>query len=274
MSAWGRILSGDIDRRWIYLMIFFVIAIPNLKPLGMPIPITKQTKEFSDIIEKVPEGSPVCFAITTSASYWSELGPVSLAISNHLFQNNLKVVYVTFGVEAPILIERTIKDAKKPANLEYGRDYVNLGYIAGGETGIGAFSKNPKLNPVDYRGKQVETLSIMKDINNLDDFSVVIYITSGAHDEYFRQWGDFDVPILVGAQSAGVQMLMPYYDSGAASAYIASLRGAAEYETLIGIPGKGLARMDSVQMIFLLGIILIIITNLGVISEKLGGGKT
>ena len=122
MGVWSNLLSGDIDRRWIYLMIFLFITIPNLIPLGIPIPISPTTIEFSGIIEEIPEGSTVCFAITTSASYWAELGPVSLAISNHLFQKDLNVVYVTFGIEAPMLIENTLADATMPASLVYGKD--------------------------------------------------------------------------------------------------------------------------------------------------------
>ena len=65
--------------------------------------------------------------------------------------------------------------------------------------------------------------------------------------------------------------MAPYYQAGMVKGYIPSIRGASEYEVLLGIPGSTIRKNDAFQMLVILGFITMIVSNIGFLTEKLEG---
>ena len=266
-----QIMSGTLDRRWIFLVMFIMVAFPYINPLFLPIPISQSTRDFYELIDELPDGSTVCFSADFGAGTWAEAGPMGVSMVNYLFQKNLKIVFITFTIDGPPIIEKVVKESVYSKKREYGVDYANLGYIPGFETGMGTWAADTSVVTVDYHGNSPKDLEIMKGINRLEDFSAVLMIGTTSYDHYIRQWSGKGVPLFVGALASGVMLIMPYYETGDFAGYIASIRGAAELEILTGIPGEGVKRMDATSMMYIYGFALMVICQFGLIKRKKKG---
>ena len=85
---------GTVDRRWIFLVIAFVVLIPLFFPMGLPIRATPTTQQVYDTIDKLPHGSKVLLSCEYGPSTKPEIHPMTLSVLRHLFKNKHKV-YVT-----------------------------------------------------------------------------------------------------------------------------------------------------------------------------------
>ena len=152
-------------------------------------------------------------------------------------------------------------------NKQYGVDYVNLGYRAGGENGISAFANDiPKTFPKCFRGQNVATLPMMQGIKTAKDFDLIITVSSGTPGtaEWIRQVRDpMGVPLASMVVAVNVPTITPYIQSKQVIGLVAGLRGAAEYEKLMQAPGLGAAGMDAQSFSHLLILTLVILGNVG-----------
>lgn len=263
MNLLEQITRGKIQRKWIFIAMFAVVALPYLFPLGLPIPLSDSTTNLYDILQDIPEGSTVMFSFDFGPGVWAESGPMAVALVNAIFEKNLNIIFVTFVLDGPPMVDRVLKLSKYYDELEYGVDYCNLGYIPGFETGMGAFAADVNIVKVDYNGNQVNDLEIMDGIETLEDITAIFLVNSTSFDHYFRQWYGRGLPMMMGVQSSGVMLLMPYVQSGMVDGYLNSIRGAAELELLIGIPGSGVKRMDATSMMYVYSTVLTILAQFG-----------
>jgi hypothetical protein len=67
MSLWDRL--ENIDSRIIYSLVFIVLAIPIIQPVGLPLKISPLTQEAYDIIDTMPPGSKVLYQVYISWMY-------------------------------------------------------------------------------------------------------------------------------------------------------------------------------------------------------------
>ena len=88
MSILDKIM--DLDRRILWWLLVIAVAIPLIKPLGLPIVINPSTQNTFDIIEALPEDSVVVIAQNTQASNYPESGPGWVALTTHLQRKNVK----------------------------------------------------------------------------------------------------------------------------------------------------------------------------------------
>jgi len=262
----------NMNVRIIYILIIICIAIPIIRPVGLPIQISESTMSVYDFIEKLPEGSVVLVGFETGAAGWPELGPQLNIFMQHIFDKNLKPIIVSGNVDGAQLAEMyTIPQMNKPGKV-YGKDWVNLGYIAGGESGIAAFASSiTSITPRDYFNTPVENLEMMKDIKSAADFKLAIVCSWGTpgHSDYLRQYTtNFGVPLIVGAQTTTVPGLVPYYQSKQVVGYTSGLRGAGEYEVLTHHPGYAVASLDAASSYHLVVFVLIVIGNLAMVAKR------
>jgi hypothetical protein len=262
----------NMDVRIIYILVIICIAIPIARPIGLPIPLSESTMSAYDFINKLPEGSVILVGFETGAAGWAELGPQLNAYMQHIFDRNLKPIIVSGNVDGAQLAEMyTIPKMIKPGKV-YGKDWVNLGYIAGGESGIAAFaSRITSVTPRDYFGTPVEGLEMMKDVKSAADFKLAIVCSWGTpgHEDYLRQYTTkFGVPLIVGAQTVTVPALVPFYQSKQVVGYTSGLRGAGEYEILIHHPGYAVASLDAASSYHLVVFVLIVIGNLAIVAKR------
>ncbi|MBS7651770.1 MAG: hypothetical protein QW638_04825 [Candidatus Bathyarchaeia archaeon] len=269
---WDRLQT--IDHRVLYAAVIVVIIVPLLRPLGLPITVTDATlKAYRAVDEYTKPGSVVVIAFEFIAGNWPEMGPIAVAMTQHVFNKpDVKVIILAMGRdEGPILAERTLRYVDKKGK-EYGKDYVNLGFFAGGEAAMAAFARDIMgLVKRDYYGTPIENLPVMSGLKSLSDIDLFICLWSGTPGwvEYLRQWqtpyGIACVGGTLGVVGPGAQ---PYVAAGQLKGLVVGLRGGGEYEKLINKPGEATAGLDAISTTHILIFACVILGNIGYLATK------
>jgi hypothetical protein len=108
-------------------------------------------------------------------------------------------------------------------------------------------------------------LPVLQGITNLRDVNYAVSLGAGNPGvEAWYVFGKDKYKFELGGGCTGVMApgLYPLLRSGQINGLIGGLRGAAEYETLIGQKGKAIAGMDAQSATHLAIIVLVIICNL------------
>jgi hypothetical protein len=263
------------DHRWVYLLLIVVVSWPLLSPIGLPVPVTKTTQMAFDTVEKLPQGSLVAMSSILVGGNWPDLGPPEVAFVQHLFKKKMKIVFIGEVDETPTITETTLLPRINKYGAQYGVDYVNLGYIAGvADVAEAAFATSlRKVISVDFvTKKSLDDLPIMKGVNTLADFKLVIHIGM-AEDPVRQYYTPFKIPLLVGTYGMMGPHYIPYIDTGQLSGMIVGLRGAAEYEYLVGFVGEGLQGADALSMTHLLVAIFVVLGNVYYLYQTRGRTK-
>jgi len=275
VSLWERLLN--LDRRLIYLVLFIFVSYPLIFPVGLSLTVTPETKAVYDFIEGLPSGAVVAVSFDYSPSSYSEQHPQAVAVMEHLMRKpGIRIICLAFWEQGPVLAEE-ILNSIDTRGKQYGIDYVHLGYVSGGETAMSAFAGDiHKTFPVDYRGNRIESLPMMASIKSAKDLSLLFTVAAGSPGipEFARQiQGPYKVPFAGGLVAISVPISMPYLQSKQMLGLLAGLRGAAEYEQLLKITGKGTIGMDAISFSHIVVLAFILIANLAYLAGKKEGSK-
>jgi len=256
---------SKIDNRVIFLLLAICLGLPLLIPIGLPLGISTGTSSFYKYVEGLPSGSLVACVYEISASVSPEVYPQAVAVTAHLKSRNLKIVALGFSVTGPMFADNAFRDvfgASREHEL-YGKSFVNLGYIAGGEAAMKVFATNPRMVEKDFYGRDTKDMQILQEVSSPKDFKLMIVYSGDWMEPYVRQFGDpHGVPIASGVTSTIVPRIMAFYPAKI-KGYLTGLRGAAEYELLVKRPGSALGGMDAQSAAHLLIIGLVIAGNAG-----------
>jgi len=264
----------NIDRRYIYLLGWIFVLFPLLYPLGLPVPIGRESKAWKEYIDNIPNDSVIIFSLDYGVSGMPELFPMTISTLHHLWTDipakNFKVVVVGFWNQAPLVFDILLDvmgDIDSKYGIEYGVDWIELGWIPGSETGMSAFANDIwGQTPRDYlEDRPLSEYPIMENIRVAEDIDLVISIETGTPGlpEWLRQWNDpYGVPFIVGCIGVSVPGMAPYLASGQLSALLPGLTASGEYEIMIGRPGLAVAGLDAVSMSHLLVVALVLIGNI------------
>jgi hypothetical protein len=242
-----------LDARYLFAVMFVVTAFPLLIPLGIPVQTSAPVQLAYNTIQALPPHSIVLIGDEFQAPSWTELGPSYVAILKHLIQKEARLVFLSvFNGEAPAAFDVLIRP-KVPtlSNYKYGVDYVELGFVAGGESALASFALNiQKTVKFDKYGTAVENIPLVANpVLKVTDFALLLELDPGSHlPEYLRQ---FQAPYHLKAITIcyGVSMpeYAPFIQTGQLSGMVASIRGGAEYELLIKEPGIAVAGIDAIS---------------------------
>ena len=260
----------NIDRRIIYCVLLVALCIPLLRPIGIPLKVNPKTQAVYDIIENLnPATDVVLLSLDYDPAGIAELHPQAIAVVTHLANRGIKWVGVTFMPDGPMMMER-VAAFVEAKGLKYGTDFATLGYMPGSENAIRLFALDALSIPVDMRGNKVADLPIMKGIATAKDFGLVFEISGfQLYESFIRQVVDpMGVDFVLGLVTVSVPIATPFVNSGQIKGLLPGLRGAAEYEILIGAPGKAASMMDAQSMGHLVMIGFIVLGNVAYLSSK------
>ncbi|MEX5214867.1 MAG: hypothetical protein NW703_11945 [Nitrospiraceae bacterium] len=255
-----------IDRRIIFVVIGLCTLLPLLYPVGLPIRISPEVKGIYDYIEGMPEGSVLLLSLDFDPASKPELYPQAVSILRHAFKKNLRVVAMTLWVTGTGMADQVVTQIANEAGKTSGRDYVFLGWSPGGSAVIINLGQDLYTTfPTDYGGRPTDGLPVLAGVRNLRDMDYAICL--GAGNPGVGEWyvfGKDKYKFELGGGSTGVIApgLYPLLRSGQINGLIGGLRGAAEYESLIGQKGRAVAGMDAQSATHLAIIVLVIICNL------------
>jgi len=262
-----------LDRRWLYLSLFFAVLIPLLRPIGLPIKVGAWTKTVYDFMDKIGPNDRVFFASDYGPGTAAENKPIGDAVAQHLMRKRAKIITITFTPEGT-MYSRAIVDACVAAGYAYGTDVVDLGYLPGGEVGLAAiFSNVKKAVPKDARGTATDTIPLLKGVETIKDFKAIFQVATGVPgpQEYVRQNGAYQVPLTFGMSMNMMTMATAYVQAKQAVGIVPGLQGAAEYESLTGKFGFATIAMDSQSLAYVVYIAAMVMGNVYYFLDKRRG---
>jgi hypothetical protein len=269
-DIWGKL--ERIDRRILYWILAAIIVFSLLFPIGLPLKVSPRTKNFYQVLQKLPDGSVIAFSIDATVETWPENGPGAVAIAKYIASRHFKTIIWGFLPDASLLGEKYVIPVFKEAGSKYGEDYAFLGFFPGGETTVARLATDIQgVIKKDFYGTLIEQLPMMKDIRSAKDIALVIDIdgTNGT-EFYVRHWRPAGVAVISTVVGVIISGYLPFLESGQLSGMLMGIKGNAEFEKLTERLGKGMSAMDMLSLAQTALIILIIIGNITLIRRWLG----
>lgn len=265
MTVWERIAA--MDRRWIYLMCGIAVLVPFIVPVSLPVYTTPEVQKLYDAVNSLPDSSVVMLTYDYYPSTVAETEPMSRAALHHLFSKNCKVVTLSnIPLGGPTIAERVTRELAAEYGKVYGVDYVNLGYKANYVAvmkGLGTAISG--IFPTDNTGTPLTQLPLMQAVRNYEDIAFIFVVADNATADYWVSIvnAQYGVPMCCGATAVMAPKLYAFVGSGQLQGLLGGMKGAAEYEQLLGRKDRAVRGMDAQSLIHLLIIVLVAIGNLG-----------
>ena len=260
-------------RHWIFAGLFVLIGLTMASGIRLPAPISAQTQQMHDYIESLPPGSVLLVSFDHEASSLPEIQPIALALLRHCFERDIHIIGLALMAEGTSIGYQLTNKVAAEYNREYGTDYAFLGFRPQYIAAILSMGESFKATfPEDYLGRSTNTIPLLDEV---DDYSGVIGVLSIADGSYTTHWieygGRYNLNVLAGVTSAMVTTYDPYLASGQMQTMVSGLRGAAEYESLIGHDGGGARGMLAQSSAHLYVILLIVLGNISYFLKKRKG---
>ncbi len=266
----------NIDVRILYGLVLACLIIPMFKPIGLPIAISENSRKVYDTIENLPDGSIIWVSHDTGTGNAPELNPALTAFARQAFRKDCKIVATALMNEliGPTYVQEYIGEVADEMGKEYGVDWVNIGFRLSPEATMKMLAEDvwEAVNGVDWKGTPLDEFPLMKDVrsfrNDVDLLFTTMVGTPGAF-QWIRYIGEpLKIPITGSASLTMYAGVQHYIRSGQLQGYLGGLRGAAEYEQLVGFAGQGLSGMDAQSMGHLTIIIFLIFGNVGYFMKQ------
>ncbi len=233
----GRTLA-QIDRRWIFLLVGLGTIIPIVFPIGFPVTVTPPVRSLFDAIEEMGPDNVVMVSFDYGPTTKPENGPMAAAVLRHCFSRGVKVValalYPIGG--AAMASEEISRVAAEFPHLEYGVDYVNLGYKDGGQALMRQMGTDiHEVFPTDSRGTPLSRFPLMQRVRNYGQIDLVTSFATGIIGEWWANLinAQFGTPVAVGCTAVSAPKYYAYLDSGQMMGLLGGLKAASEYEQLL-----------------------------------------
>jgi hypothetical protein len=230
----------NLDRRWIFLLMFLAVAIPILVNLQFPETTTELSKAVFDEIEKLKPGERVLISFDFDPGSEAELGPMATSLVHQCCEKKLKIYFMSLWPVGPAVVEENIRKviAADFPEMIYGQDYVNLGFKSGYEGVIKVIITDLRaLYSTDARGTSLEQIPMCRNIANIQNMDLLISISAGYPG--VKEWIQYAVTpyadklkIVSGCTGVQAPQLFPYIPNQLPG-LLAAIKGAAEYEALV-----------------------------------------
>ena len=279
---------GQLDRRFIFILIGLSVLIPLLRPdwINIPIKTTSNSRIVFDELNSLKSGDKVLLSFEYGASTKPEIHPMSVAILQHLFSKGIKVYTVPLWPEGLMMAKFAIEEvvSSNLFNVKEHVDYVSLPYKAGGEIIIRGIATDLRsIFTQDINNTLLSEIPMMNGVNNISDFDFVFDLSAGVPGN--AEWvqfacDEYNIPLSSGCTSIMVTDAIPYVESGQIRGILAGMPGAAEYEQMVFeylstninneylnekvsiVPGKATSRMSAQSIAHLLMVVFIIFGNI------------
>jgi hypothetical protein len=239
---------------------------------SIPISITKEARNIYNYVEALEENDVIHLAMDYDPSVMAELQPMTLAILRQCFAKNVKVVITALHQYGPAMAASAIDTAvarhfeRSGETKQNGIDYVFLGYKPYPILIILGMGQNYRIPfPEDYYNVPLDSLPMMAGIQNYDDVKAILNVSGTSATDWWISYGNgrYNVPLAIGVTGVMATDYYPYWQTGQIFGILGGLKGAAEYETLVGTPGKAVSGMKVQMVAHLIIIFFIIVGNIG-----------
>ena len=290
---------GEIDRRYIFVLIALSVLIPLVKSdwIKMPIKTTQNTQIVFDELSKLNKDDKILVSFEYGASTKPEIHPMAIALLNQMFSKGIKVYIISLWPEGVIMAKDVVTNVIDSGifQLVDGVDYVMFDYKVGGEIVIKNIASDFRgVYMQDINKKSISQIPMMKDIYSVEDFDFVFDLSAGVPGN--AEWVQYacdpkNVPLSSGCTSIMVTDAIPYVESGQLKGILAGMPGAAEYENLVYnfmkndlenekivnfeniLPGKATSRMSAQSLAHIIMVLFIIVGNVSYFLSRKKGNR-
>lgn len=237
--------------RWIIsLLLVLAVAVPSLlgfpnfmEPYAAPF----ELNPFITLMESIPLGQPALLIYDYEPAFSPEMDAVAGAMVENLITRRQPLITMSSRPTGALLADRMILRTGADRELVNGVDYLHLGYLPGGATGMQLFAASPRSSitdgfrlPEDIAEGSTWDLPITADILGVGDFSAIALLTSNT--ETARNWVEQltpylgDTPLVIVATAGTEPMVRPYYESPApqVQGMLTGIHAAVKYEVRNG----------------------------------------
>lgn len=253
------------SRHGVFVGLFVVVVASMLIPLDVGVTVSADTQNMFNYIDSLSPGSVVMISFDHEASSLPEIRPLALVILRHCFRKDLKLVGVALLAEGTGIGYRLMQTTAEEYDKIYGEDYVFLGFKPQYIAAVLSMGESIEQTfPEDYLGRPYSEIPLTRDLKNYEDIASVISIADGSLTTHWIEYAGarYGVRVSAAVTAAMVTTYDPYLSAGQMHRMIGGLRGAAEYEKLIGIGGSGQRGMLAQTSSHVYVILMILVGNL------------
>ena len=270
----GRAISERLFRWVVFAVLILSALFGILTGTGqaeLPISAPEAQDVYSTINSLLPQAQ-VLVAFDYEPGLAGEMETISTALLDHLMLRGVYLTLVSTTTTGPIQAENVIQSLNAKYTYERDSQYVNLGYIPGGSTGLQSLANFPMrlLLPYTFSGYEPwdPRLLPLANVEKFSDFAMILVLTD--RQETGRAWIEQIGPrtgttkFLLGTSAQIEPLIRPYYggDANLVDGFIAGLSGSGSYESMVGEAGLGSQYWDTYQILVLVAAGLILIGGL------------
>ena len=202
----------------IYLLVIAAVVVPLYwqGALGLSyidehnIPASAQTQNVYERLNAIPEKETVLLIVDYDPSLAEELNAQARTLLRTFMQRQFRILLVSTSLTGPQVIQDIVDGlaTQSATQYQYGRDYLNLGYLPGQETSLALFGRSPlSAVRVDFRdGKDLSSYVIARSLEAVpaEGFGRIIplVVALSGNQENLRTWIE-----QVGARNPGLNTI-------------------------------------------------------------------
>ena len=239
----------NIDPRVVYLFVALALALPMIKGVSLKPVRMEAAESFYNTLEALPSNSDkaVMLVLDWGPGTFAENGPQSKITMEHLFRKRIPFILTSIYAQAsptlqelPLEVVSELKKEMPNENWEYGKDWINIGFQAGGWQSIQSLASSEDFHQIlktDVRGIPIAELPMMNKIHTIKDIQMLVQITSlvgtfNAWLQFFRT-DKYKPEMLHGCTSITIPEAYLYYSSKQILGFFEGVAGAAWYDELL-----------------------------------------
>jgi len=246
-----------------------MVAVPLLRPIGLPLVILDEVRDTLALIASFPEGSVVWLASEVAATNAAELRPMITAFARYLVMQNHRIIIGGFWTDGCNLARIWLDPIFEEMGAVYGVNYVNLGYRPSSTSVLDECRKDiiNAYSDRDIAGRKLSEMPVMAGVTKASDIDYLVCMSPGTPgtSTYISAWrATGEVDVIIDCPTSGMYTTAGNnYQAGITKGLVGGLNGSAQVEQLIGYPGKAIRGMDAQGTGHFAILLYLIIGNIG-----------
>lgn len=269
-TIWKRM--GEVDYRIIYVISMILVAIPLLRPIGVPMTVGAPIKDYAKTIRSLKPGAVVVCYFYGYATMLPDVEPVFMATWKMLLERDCKILVMLAHVDSPSIIEMEFKKLDPGAHGKtYGEDYMFFPYITYEEATLMAFTEDMRsIFKTDCYGTSLDDLDKLPMMENIRSaWDVDLFITSSV-ELMVRRWViPYETTMICWGTGTDLLPFVPPFYPESVKGYCGGASQGGELEICTGHLGEGIKYNDAKNLALIGLVAIVIIGNISYFGERL-----
>ena len=279
MSTSGKVFN-DISSAYIVTAILILVLFLGLIEQSYDLPPEPGSTKAAQDILNIPDGSKVLILVNYGPEGRNELETGLASLITILAKKEVGIVFASLvpqGIESTSLaVEKSISKINfKKQGYFYGKDYVQLGYLAGGSVSAAMMTGDiENYRREDIFGNKLRDLPVMNGVFSLKDISAVIEFSSVKVEGvpgivFFSVFNrKSETPSIAICTSDMVSDYVAFADSGSITSLVQGMKGIVSFEKILSGESESGSRFFSSVGVLWLFFLLILVGNIGKLLRK------